>query len=413
MEFSPKQLSFIKHSDAFENIAHGPVRSGKTHGNLYRLCDMAITGPPGDLVIVGKTERTAKRNIIYPLQDLNPGAVDYKEGSGELHLFGRRCYVVGANDARAENKIRGMTLAGGYVNEWTLVPEEFTNQLYDRCSVDGAQLLGDTNPDGPFHYLKKTMDRLSAPDLKSWGFVLNDNPVLSSEYKERLSRIHAPGSLWHRRMVLGEWVVAEGSIYDMFEAERHVVSWRDLHGWGKDSPPAWQKLFTGADYGTANPTAFLALGLYKGRWVAFAENRHEGQAAGSQRTDSEHSAAYRSWLEGLNGAPRSHEIDPSAASFKEQLRRDGVRSIRDADNEVIDGIRTVASALTGGRLLIHESCEKLIEEFGTYVWDQKAQERGEDKPVKENDHSLDILRYLVMRAIGRVPVAVIDKPVGF
>ena len=118
-----KQKSYLAHSDAFLNIADGAVRSGKTHSALHRLTKMAITGPPGDLIIAGKTERTAKRNVILPLQEMHPkGAVRYIQGSGELYVFGRRCWVIGANDVRAEEKVRGLTAAGGYVNEWTSYP---------------------------------------------------------------------------------------------------------------------------------------------------------------------------------------------------------------------------------------------------------------------------------------------------
>lgn len=405
MEWSEKQLSFILHSDAFANVAHGPVRSGKTHGNLYKLSEVAIKGPPGDFVLVGKTERTAKRNIIYPLQELVPGAVDYREGAGELHLFGRRCYVVGANDVKAEGKVRGMTLAGAYVNEWTLIPENVNDQLVDRCSVDGAQMFGDTNPDGPFHYLKKQMDRLGMPDMKHWAFKLDDNPVLSPEYKKRLYRIHT--GLWLKRMVEGAWVAAEGAIYDMLDVTPggpHVVI---------GELPAFEKVVLGVDYGTATVTVFLAMGLHKGIWYVFSEHYYDAEETGRQKTDGEHSKDFRDWAEALGYVAEGVDVDPSAASFKRQLRGDGVRGIRDANNDVIDGIRTVSEALTAGTLKIHDSCGRLLEEMSNYSWDPKAQAKGEDKPVKKNDHGPDVLRYLSARVFSRRALRVVRKPVGF
>jgi len=136
-------------------------------------------------------------------------------------------------------------------------------------------------------------------------------------------------------------------------------------------------------------------------WTVFSEERYEGSATGTrQRTDAEHSAAYARWIRSLGVAPSSVEVDPSAASFKLQLRQDGVRGVRDADHSVLDGIRVVSTALTNGTLKIHESCEGLLKEMSTYAWDEKAQERGEDKPLKIADHGPDALRYLCMRVLG-------------
>lgn len=397
MDFSLKQLSFVKHSDAFINLAHGPVRSGKTFGNLYKLSEVAIKGPPGDFALVGKTERTAKRNIIYPLMDLVPGAVDYKEGSGELHLFGRRCYVVGANDVRAEQKVRGMTLAGAYVNEWTLIPKEVTDQLVDRCSIDGAQMFGDTNPDSPYHYLKKDYmdgDAMEAEDFKAWPFKLDDNPVLSEGYKARLRRIHS--GLWLARMVDGKWVIAEGAVYPMFDAERHVVS---------RLPERYDKVVVGVDYGTATVTAFVMLGRHAGKWYVLGEHYHDAEETKRQKTDGQHADDFVRFLGKWH--PTSIEIDPSAASFKEELRQRGVRRIKDADNSVVDGIRRVSEMLSADELVVHESCESLLEEMSLYVWDRKAQEQGEDKPVKKHDHALDALRYAVSRVSSAPNLAVV------
>lgn len=406
---SPRQKSFVRHSDAFINIADGAVRSGKTHGSMIRFAKMCGQGPPGDFAVVGKTERTVKRNVVYPLQEgLPKGTVKYVQGAGELYVFGRRCWVIGANDVRAEEKVRGMTLAGSYLNEVTLYPENIWQTIIDRHSVDGAQILGDCNPDSPYHYLHKNFLAAEKPKdfLKRWRFRLDDNPVLSETYKRNLELAHPPGTLWHKRMVLGEWVVAEGAIYPMLDLEAggaHVV--RDLPRW-------FERVVVGVDYATATTTVFLAAGLFRGEWYVFSEWRHDAEATGHQLSDGEQSQAFREWLEGLGVVPQSIEIDPSAKSFRKQLQNDGVRRLRDADNSVIDGIRVVATALSSGVLKIHESCEGLLGEMSTYAWDVKAQEKGEDKPVKRADHGPDALRYLLVRAIGRTTLAPMRKPVG-
>src|SRR5690606_23161867 len=131
-------------------------------------------------------------------------------------------HVVGAADERAADKIRGATLAGAYVNELTLIPESSFKTLIDRCSVPGATIFADTNPDNPFHWvMTEYLANADGRDVARFRFTLDDNPVLSEEYKDRLRRMHH--GLWRRRMVEGEWVQAEGAIYDMFDPDRHVV----------------------------------------------------------------------------------------------------------------------------------------------------------------------------------------------
>ena len=91
-------------------------------------------------------------------------------------------------------------------------------------------------------------------------------------------------------------------------------------------------------------------------------------------------------------------MDPAAASFKAQLEKDGYK-VKKAKNDVLDGIRFVATLLLQGSIFIDSSCVNLIKEFASYIWDAKAGERGEDKPVKEHDHALDALRYFCMTVI--------------
>lgn len=401
--WSEKQASYLAHSDAFINIADGAVRAGKTFTALGRFAEMCIEGPPGDMAVCGKTERTVKRNVVYPLMEITQkGAVRYIQGSGELYVFGRRCWVVGANDVRAEEKARGLTLAGSYCNEWTLYPETFTDTLIDRHSVDGAQILGDCNPDNPNHYLNKRFLQAGKPKdfLKRWRFKLRDNPILWNEdgspkrYVKNLILAHPPGTLWHKRMILGLWVMAEGAIYQQWDEAVHVV---------ERMPGVPDKVIIGIDYGTSNATVFLALGRVNGVWYVFDEYSHSGRETMRQKTDGEYSEELSKFIKRISYYPNFHMIDPSAASFKTQLRKDGFSHLRDADNEVVEGIRTVSSALSSGKIKILKKCERLRMEFPGYVWDEKKQlEKGKEEPLEgQEDHALDALRYGVMKAIGR------------
>lgn len=203
------QTSFMRESSARVNILEGSIRSGKTIVSLLRWL-IFVAGAPrgGELVMIGRTRDAIYRNVIKPLQDpslFGPLAAltVYTNGSPTATIMGRTVHIIGASDAKAEKVIRGMTVAGAYVDEVTVIPEEFFTQLLGRMSVRGAQLFGTTNPDSPAHWLKRRfLDRIAAlPDWRSWHFTIDDNPSLTESYKAAI-RAEFTG-LWYRRFILG------------------------------------------------------------------------------------------------------------------------------------------------------------------------------------------------------------------
>lgn len=392
LPLSRLQIASIVESERHRmSIWSGAVRSGKTVSSLVAfLIALAVAPSSGLVIICGRSLQTIERNILDPLQDptlFGPLAahVAHTRGATVATILGRTVHLIGASDARAEGRLRGLTACLALADEITLLPEGFFNQLLARLSVPGARLLGTTNPDGPAHWLKaKFLNRASELDLGSWHFTLDDNPSLDPKYVAALKAEYV--GLWYRRFVLGEWCLAEGVVYDMWDQERHVV----------DILPAMERwLAVGIDHGTKNPFSAILIGLGQdGCLYAASEWRHDSTMARRQMTDAEYSAAVRGWLAELGVTPQWIVVDPSAAGFVEQLHRDGL-SPAGADNSVMDGIRTVASLLAAGRLRVHRSCTGLIQEFPGYAWDDTAAEKGEDKPIKLADHSLDALRYAV------------------
>ncbi|MGW4602729.1 PBSX family phage terminase large subunit [Streptomyces sp. NPDC004532] len=392
LALSAKQVDSIVEARAFQNVWDGSVRSGKTISSLIRWLEFVADRPQmGELVMVGRTRDSLARNVFGPLTDPNvfgPLARDitYTSGAPTASVLGVTVHALGANDAQAEPKVRGLTCAGAYVDEITTLSKSFYDQLNARCSVDGSAIFGTTNPDNPQHWLRR--DYLLRPReqrLKAWHFVMDDNPGLSEEYKARQRAAHT--GLFYKRNILGEWVMAEGAIYESYDEARHVVN---------DLPDIVRWLSLGIDYGTTNAFVALMLGIgADNRLYVTAEYRHDSRQVGRSMTDAEYDTALRDWLAEQPGTPEWVVIDPSAASFIEQLHRTGGLPIVPADNTVRDGIRTVASLLAADRLRIHRSCVGLLEELPGYVWDPKASDRGEDAPLKVADHGPDALRYAI------------------
>lgn len=384
MLISPKQRVSLVESMARINIWEGAVRSGKTYISLWRFIKELTYGPSGEYCIICRTYDSFKRNVLPQLVRMIGTDAKYYSGRREMVIWGKTVHIIGADDERAESKIRGPTFMGAYVDELTIIPESVFKMLVSRCAMGGAKIFGTTNPDSPYHWLKK--DYLTDNiDVKSWQFTLEDNPQLTKDEKEYLKRQYK--GLWYKRFIEGLWVQAEGAIYDFFNENDHTLS---------HAPAMATAYFVGVDYGTTNPCSFILIGFNPGSfpnlWVE-DEYYFDSRSQQRQKTDAEYADDLRGFLQYRN--PQAVYVDPSAASFRLELQRQGFNNIYEAKNEVIDGIRLVSTFLNAGTLKICRKCKNLIQEFTSYVWDTKAAMRGEEKPIKDNDHSLDALRYVM------------------
>lgn len=397
----------ILNSTKRQNIWGGPVRSAKTVHSLIRWLEYVGTAPSGALLMVGKTEDTLERNILVPLQDATDGAFAFSKGKHRAYFRGREVYLIGANDERAEQKIRGMTAAGAYGDEVTLWPESFYSQLLARLSVPGAKLFGTTNPDGPYHWLKVNfIDRRDQLDLKYFSWPLELNTYLDPTYIAALKNEYT--GLWYKRFILGEWVSAEGAVYDFFDEALHVL----------DMVPAGVSpdfLDLSCDYGTSNATS---VGLYpswakplpSGLQSYRARGYYYDGRANRQRTDSEHADAIDKEFADVKAKHRHFILDPSAASFGAELRKRGWK-VKPADNDVLEGIRTVSSLMKSGTFKLGPDASNKVpvKQISGYMWDSRAQKKGEDKPLKQEDHAVDEIRYYLQTLFALTRSKTTDK----
>ena len=305
-------------------------------------------------------------------------------------LYGRSVYFVGANDEGAVRKIQGSTLACAYVDEATCIPQPFWRMLLSRLSVTGAQLFATCNPEGPAHWLKKDfIDRADDLDMIYWNFGLDDNPSLDESYKESLKKEYS--GMWYARYIMGQWAVSHGLIYDMWTNENIYTN-------PQNNPKFY---IVGIDYGTTNPTAAVMIAVNPVEWPQLSvvkEFYYDASISGRSKTDAELVHDLKEWI--YPTSVRSIYIDPAAASMKLCLQQADLPVI-DAQNDVLLGIKTVGKFLSNLNLVVHKSCKNLIEQIQSYQWDPKAADRGEDKPVKKNDHIVDALRYAVVSSFPK------------
>ncbi|MCQ2507248.1 MAG: PBSX family phage terminase large subunit [Dorea sp.] len=382
-----------KYKDYDGIIADGSIRSGKTvsMGFSYVLWAMEnFTGQ--DFIMAGKTISTLRRNVINTLKkqiNQRPGWSAEEKRADHLMIVRHKgkentFYFFGGDNESSQDKVQGLTAAGAFFDEVALMPESFVNQATGRCSVDGSKFWFNCNPAGPMHWFKqKWINMAWAKNLLYLHFTMVDNFSLSEKIRKRYESMYS--GVFYQRYINGLWVAAEGLIYDMFNAAKHIFT---------DAIETVGSYFVSCDFGIQNATVFQLWRKEKNgdRWLMLDELRYSGRENRKQKTVAQLVSDLKDWLHGI--MPEKIIVDPSATALIAELRQAGYE-VKKALNDVLEGISDVATALQMGLIGIAKRCKACIEEFGVYSWDEKKADRGEDAPIKEHDHSMDALRYFV------------------
>ena len=386
------------HEHARMMLADGAIRSGKTVAMIFSFLQWSLTNFRNqDFIVAGVTSGAIKRNVLAPMfRMLETFRIpwEYRRSESKILIGDNTYHVFGADKDNAQDKLQGMTAAGAYADEVALFPRSFVDQMIGRCSVAGSRIFMNCNPNGAYHYIKTDfIDRAEEIGLYHLHFTMDDNLTLSPEIRESYARSFA--GVFYRQYILGEWVSAEGAVYPMWDDRDNTYDAAAGEGplrEGEEPRGRGLRRFCAVDYGTVNPCVFLDV-WDDGRtfWIA-KEYYWDSAARRRQKTDAEYAEDLTAFLEGDRDAMLI--VDPSAASFKAELRNRGFR-VQDAVNEVREGIATTA-VLIGNRQIRAERsrCPCLLREMHGYLWDEKARLHGEEKPLKERDHAMDALRYL-------------------
>lgn len=348
----------------------------------------------GLYVILGNTRETLRRNVLIPMQEIyGVRRVGNLRSDNSCFMFGERVFCLGADNVNHVDKIRGASIKYCYGDEVATWHREVFEMLKSRLDKPMSCFDGALNPQSPHHWLKDFID--SDADIYSQHYTIFDNPYLPPDFVSELQKEYA-GTVYEKRYIWGEWALAEGLIFPMYED-------------ALEEPPEWKReerrnYCLSIDYGTMNAFAALLWEYHNGIWYAVRGYYYSGRETGIQKTDNEYADALDALLEdvrtyydelySMTGLRQKLEtiIDPSAASFIALLNKRALYKVRRADNAVLDGIRETASAISTGRIKVNPAIEEWIDEAEGYVWDESE---DEDRPVKINDHYMDATRYFV------------------
>lgn len=392
-------------------IAEGSIRAGKTVSMALSYVDWATENfTDMNFIMAGKTIQSFRRNVIEPLKQMMDGRkYQYKEHLTQNYMTvfnprtGNVCYfwIFGGKDEASQSLVQGITAAGAFFDEVALMPESFVNQATGRCSIEGSKFWFNCNPSGPMHWFKKKwIDACGKKNAIVIHFNMDDNLTLSEKMKARYRSMYS--GVFFKRYILGLWVVAEGVIYDMFDTAMHLSKLPGFTRWQAD------RLFISVDYGIQNPMTFGMYGVkrlspYESRYHLFKTYYHSGRDEGVQKTDAKYVEDLLEFI-GEDEKKLSYIIvDPSATSFIAALRElktdKGKQRFKiiPAKNSVIDGIALTMNLLESRMFTVDPSCKHDIDEFHAYAWDEEAAlKRGDEKPLKINDHCMDRTRYALL-----------------
>lgn len=393
------------------SVAEGAVRAGKTVDNVAMFARMLELGVPDKIhLATGSTTANAKLNIGdcngFGLEHIFRGRCKWGEYKGNdclrIKVRNRQYVVIFAGGAKADSfkKIRGNSYGMWIATEINLhhksmIQEAFNRQLASKT----RRIFWDLNPSSPANFIyKEYIDRFESAYGDKYNyqhFTIRDNATISEERLAEIEAQYDKRSIWYQRDIEGKRCNVEGRIYDMFSEAQHVIPTGSVETEGD--------YYISSDYGIQNATVFLLWRKEKGtnRWIILNEYYYSGRDEHRQKTVSEHVEGLREILpfaeiddEMVQVKPKQIILDPSATAMKIELRKQDFHAL-DADNSVKEGIDDVSTLLRNNLIAVSDCCEHTIDEFGIYSWDEKASERGEDAPLKENDHAMDAIRYFV------------------
>lgn len=382
-------------------IADGAIRSGKTVSMVTSFLLWAMsTFDDQNFALCGKTIGSLRRNVIRDFKKIAAGrGYDVIENRSEKVLYVskdgvlNRFYCFGGRDESSQDLVQGITLAGALFDEVALMPESFVNQTTGRLSVEGSKMWFNCNPAGRLHWFKLGwINKYLEKKLLYLHFTMEDNLSLTERIKERYRRMYV--GVFYRRYILGEWCAAEGVIYDNWDEDANGFDSEIEHPW-TEKPCAH---YVAIDYGSTNPTVFLdAYDDGETFWIV-NEYYQDSAKDQKQKTTSQHADDLEAFLDGDKDVIVI--IDPSAEAFKLELKNRGFRT-KNADNDVLEGIRLTSTMIQLRALRVEKRCKNFRREIESYVWDQKAKERGKEEPVKQKDHAMDAVRYLIKTIVRR------------
>lgn len=397
--FSDKQIKLLTwwlpsvspFADCDGVIAEGSIRAGKTIAMIDSFITWSLKTFNGEnFILGGKTMGALKRNVLNPMfQILTSKGISYKyirSDDPRVEIGNNIYYVFGGDNEKSQDKVQGLTAAGAYLDEVALMPKSFVDQVMGRCSVDGAKYFFNCNPGHPKHWLKtEIIDHPKEKNFLVLHFTMDDNLSLAEKVKERLKRMFS--GVFYLRYILGQWVVAEGLVYEDFNEEKHVISREKVNEMIQNNK--FHTYIGAVDWGYTAPMAGGIYGLPRGEIKAvkiaeFYKTKQQTEDVANW---------FLEWESKLGKNLRVIYCDSAEPDRIVTLRKMHLRA-KNGVKEINAGLNTVMAMHKNDQYLICEDCVNTINEKLTYSYPEKDDPKAKkDEPLDENNHAMDEERY--------------------
>ena len=377
------------HDDWKIMILSGAFRAGKTVMNNYifvmelkRIAKLAKSRKDlhPQYILAGYSSNSIYTNVISAIESYF-GITMKTDRHGHYHLFGVDIVPSYTGSIRGVGSIRGMTSYGAYINEASLATHDVFQEILQRCSIEGARIICDTNPDIPTHWLKTDYIDNHDPKarIKSFTFTIDDNTFLSKDYVESI-KAATPRGMFYDRGILGQWVTGDGIVYQDFNKDTMVIP--------KNRVPDGLDYYVGVDWGYEHPNPIILLGDDKdgntyvledytqkhkfiNYWVKVAQN-----------------------LQTRFGRNLIFYADSARPDNVNEFQSNGLNCIN-ANKNVLPGIECVAMKMREGKFYVVDTASSgLLDEIYQYAWDESTGLPLKENDVRHNDR-LDAIRYAI------------------
>ena len=375
-------------------LLSGDIRAGKTIGLILLAAEWTQQFPSAHHVALGRSFAALKRNVLPSLEtSARALGLHYRkrDGGREVDVGNGTWHLIGVPNTAALEGVWGAEFQFGLIDDATRVPPEAVPVTITRFNRPQSKLALTFNPSTPKHKVKVDyVDRAQELGAVSTHANVRDNPSMTPEVLAGFEReLHGHHK---RRALYGEWAGAVGLVYEVVPQVPLLP--RKEHG----------RVLIGADFGSTNATAAVVLVEVDGGWqiqgLYYYDQGH--------RTVDEHARAIHELAQAHSATTVC--VDPAADVLQKVLQRRGVyappQSKHARQYGVSGGCSLIDACFRDGSLTVAKGTAKaLIDEAGGYEWDERASERGEDKPLKANDHALDALRYAATEVLRRPSLA--------
>jgi PBSX family phage terminase large subunit len=443
--FCEKQANYIRRCFAcWLNIAEGGKRAGKNIINLIAWANVIENHPDKLHLAAGVSVAAAKLNII----DSNGFGLKFwfagrcREGEYQkrdaLYIYTLKgeekiILISGGGKVGDEKLIKGNSYGTVYITEANECAKAFIQEVFDRTIASSERkIFFDLNPKPPLHWFYKEILDVHQANAAKYGaeyrfnyehFILTDNLSLSDDIIRSVVQTYDINSIWYKRDIRGQRTAAEGVIYDMFDASRHIITDPEHIREIIDKATYW---YVSNDYGTGTVFTLGLFCVYGAKKYLVRSFYWDAKEEGKQKADSDYVADLKELLGFI--APRQVQLiiipDDALSFINECVKPEyelsaAIWVYHREPGTVLQGIRNQANMLARNEYFILDdpSNQPVIEEYASYVWDPKAALRGEDAPLKQQDHGKDMERYFLatmaaMEEEGSLPdVVVHHEPV--